>query len=205
MYNQTGQALAADPSIGKERRSRARTALLIRSAKLIGRAGEFLCIVKDVSQDGLRLRLFHELALEQALHLELANGEDFRIRPVWQNGEEAGCRFLEPVDVHHFMAEPSNHPKRSLRLNLRCPTDISFNGQSFRATIRNVSREGARIVTRQKLALGQKLVLSVPGIDEIDASVRWRNSPAYGLALGKVFTFEQLARMAAAMQGHRLG
>jgi len=200
MYNQTGQALAADPSVRREQRATARTALLIRGAKLISRFGEFLCVVRDVSETGIRLRLFHRLPLESRLQMELANGERFWIGPVWREGEEAGYRFMDPIDVHRFMAEPSSFPKRSLRLNLKCPADVSVNGQSFRVTIRNLSREGARIVTREKFALDQKVVLSFPGIEQFDATVRWRNSPAYGLALGRIFTFEQLARTAAIMQ-----
>src|SRR5690606_20786923 len=49
-----------------------RFALLIRSAKLICDSGEYLCIIRDVSETGVRLRLFHPLPPDQLLTLELA-------------------------------------------------------------------------------------------------------------------------------------
>ena len=45
----------------EDMRGAQRFTLLIRTAKLVSETGEFLCIIRDVSATGLRLRLFHDL------------------------------------------------------------------------------------------------------------------------------------------------
>ena len=55
-----------------ELREADRSALLLRVAKLICQSGEYVCLVRDVSWTGLRLRLFHALPDERFVFLQLA-------------------------------------------------------------------------------------------------------------------------------------
>ena len=43
-----------------------RFTLLIRTAKLVCESGEYLCVIRDVSSTGVRLRLFHDLPADDA-------------------------------------------------------------------------------------------------------------------------------------------
>lgn len=181
-------------------RSDMRLALLIRTAKLTCRFGEFLCIIRDVSQGGVKLRLFHALPEGVPLHLELANGDSFAIEHVWQKDDEAGFRFRESIDIKKFIAESGRHPKRPLRLQLTCPATVHFDGKVYDATIRDVSRQGARIETLAPLALEQKVVLSSGQLPELEGTVRWRRNPDFGLALQHIFSFRELATTVARMQ-----
>ena len=62
-----GQAAPA-PSTG-EHRAATRYTPLIRTAKITGEAGEFLCVVSDISATGVSVRLFHPLPRDGALKL----------------------------------------------------------------------------------------------------------------------------------------
>src|SRR6218665_388546 len=83
----------------EDQRAAPRFTLLIRSAKIISSSGEFLCIVRDVSSSGVRLRLFHPLPPGPDVTLELASGEQFEVTSVWENDDHAGFRFVEEIDV----------------------------------------------------------------------------------------------------------
>jgi hypothetical protein len=184
----------------EDSRTAPRFALLIRSAKLLCRYGEFLCVIRDISETGVKLRLFHPLPANEPLRLEFSTGDSIPITQVWSTGNEAGFEFTAPIDIHHIIAEASPYPKRALRLRLRHPATINFNGASYEATISDLSRQGACIETRQPLALEQKLTLDMSMVPSLAASVRWRNSSCYGLALQHIFSFEELARTIARMQ-----
>lgn len=190
---------AAKPDFS-DLRAAPRFSLLIRSAKLVYETGEYICVVRDVSASGVRLRHFHRLPDEPRVTLELATGETFVIERVWESDDHAGFRFVDPIDVHRFIAEAGPYPKRPLRLRLEFPAKLTTDTASFPATIRDLSREGARIDTDEKLAIGQKVKVEARGLPPLTAIVCWRRIPAYGLAFQQSFTFEELAKLAGRLQ-----
>ncbi len=192
--------MAAPEASDEELRSAQRFALLIRTAKIICKSGEYLCIVRDISATGVRLRMFHALPPFQSLALELGNGDSYALERVWESEDHAGFRFLTPIDVHAFMQEPSKWPRRPIRVGLRLPAMIRTGGAASAATVHNFSRYGAGIETGLFLALEQKLYLEVEGHGPIGASVSWRSGQVYGLILRQTFTFEDLARLAYQLQ-----
>jgi hypothetical protein len=184
----------------EELRSAPRFTLLIRSAKLICEAGEFLCIIRDVSASGVRLRIFHPLPPAKRFMLELSSGEAFEIEHVWEAPDHAGFRFADWIDVKDFIAEASPYPKRSLRLRLEFPATITSGGMAAEAKVRDLSREGARVETTMPLAIRQKVDFNARGLPPIVGNVCWRSKTAYGLVFQQVFTFEELAKLAAQLQ-----
>lgn len=188
-----------------DQRVQPRFALLLRQAKLTGDGREYLCIVRDVSETGVRLKLFHDLPAAACFALELATGERFPLEPVWARGDdrggEAGFRFAATVDLARFIAEAGPFPKRPVRLKVDHPAVIVVNGQDHPATIRDLSRQGAGIETSQMLAIGQKLRLSAKELPAFDGTVCWRRHPDYGLVFAQLLSLEQLALRTSRMQG----
>lgn len=176
-----------------EKRVEPRVALLLRSAKLVGPSGEFLCIVRDVSKSGAKLRLFHPMVDSEDLLLETATGQCLAVEKVWENGNEAGIRFTDAVDVTHFVAEDGPYPKRPMRINLDRPAQLRCGGTVLQATIHDLSRQGAKIETSQRLAIGQALGLEAEDLPSFEATVRWRRHPYYGLVFRQVMSLEEFA------------
>jgi hypothetical protein len=194
-----GSALAPAEGQGDQRKAK-RFVLLIRSAKLVCDSGEFLCIVRDVSQSGAKLRLFHPIPSGEHCELELATGERFALEHRWNRDGQFGFRFHSPIDVPRFIAEAGPYPRRPVRLRITAPGCVVVQGSAIEAQLCDLSRHGARIETAQPLAIGQKLKLRVAGLPTIEAAVCWRDAPAYGLVFPRGFTFEELARLAWTMQ-----
>jgi hypothetical protein len=184
----------------EELRSAPRFTLLIRSAKLVCSHGEYLCIIRDVSASGVRLRIFHPLPPAQTFELELATGERFQVDRVWEAKDHAGFRFADWIDVQDFISEASPYPKRALRLRLDFPAAIATDTNVAGVTVRDLSREGARIETTLPLAIRQKVKLTAEGMPAIIGNVCWRSNAAYGLVFQQVFSFEELAKLAAKLQ-----
>jgi hypothetical protein len=181
-------------------RSAPRFTLLIRSAKLTCQGGEYLCVIRDVSASGVRLRIFHPLPPLERFELELASGERFAIDRIWEAPDHAGFRFADWIDVQDFIAEASPYPKRSLRLRLDFPAVITADGGTASASVRDLSREGARIETTLPLAIREKVKLTAHALPPLTGNVCWRSSSAYGLVFHQVFSFEELAKLAAKLQ-----
>lgn len=190
------------PSTGapEDAREKPRFALLLRSAKLVGERGEHLCIVRDVSETGVRLRLFAPLDGEKDLRLEIQTGQQIPVFCVWERDGEAGFRFGEPIDLVQFISEEGPYPKRSVRVKLDHPAMLHYGGVSMPARICNLSREGAGIETEAKLAIRQNLRIESDFLPTFEAIVCWRRHPEYGLALNQVMSLSELAERTHALQ-----
>lgn len=203
-FGEMNESMTAQSSIAarsfEDMRGAQRYTLLIRTAKLVCESGEFLCIIRDVSATGLRLRLFHALPADARMALELANGELYFIERVWERDSHAGFRFAAPIDVEAFIGEVSPFPRRQPRLRLQFPAVLASDGQASVATVRDLSPQGARIETSRFLAIGQRVKLEGNGFPGIVAKVCWRSGPDYGLVFEQVFTLETLAVLAAQLQ-----
>lgn len=190
--------LGPQPSFA-ELRGAERFALLIRTAKLIAEDAEFLCVVRDVSATGVRLKLFHPLPDHHRLALELANGDFYFIEKVWEADGQAGFRFAAPVDVAAFMAEPSPYPRRAVRLRIARPAILTADGVATPARLVSLSQQGAGVVCDRHLAVGQKVKLEVEGLPVMIANICWRSTPDYGMVFQSYFTMDALARQVAAL------
>jgi hypothetical protein len=180
---------------GDDRRIASRFTLLIRAAKLVADGSEHLCVIRDASQTGVKLRLFHPLGQSEGLVLELANGERFPVEPVWQADGHAGFRFDGELEMARLVeTERGQFPSRRLRLNLDLPVRIVAGGTVAEARMENISQQGAAIRCEDHLALEQLVRLEAPGRSTVYAKVRWRRKPRYGLVFEQTFGFEQLAR-----------
>ena len=181
-----------------------RFSLLIRTAKLVYPFGEFLCIVRDVSASGLRLRTFHRLPDNRNVEIELANGDRHPLIRIWEDDGHAGFRFPNPIAVHSFINEESNWSRRPIRLKLSLPAVLTADASAHAAWVLDLSQQGARIECGQHLAVKQKVKLEAEGLPPLIANVAWRSSPHYGLVFQQTFTFEALAKQVAALHGAAL-
>lgn len=181
---------------GVDQRSDRRVALLLRAGKLVSPEGEFLCIVRDASAGGIKVKLLHSLPGAGTFDLELANGEVYPLELVWQADGHAGFRFLErPIDVHGLVDEPSSFPKRGLRLRLTLPVIVTEAGEQRPALLHDISQHGAQIEIEPGLAVGQRIALHGSGLPELQATVRWRRRAAHGLVFQRGFRLDELAEL----------
>jgi PilZ domain len=195
MPDMAGKVPLLPADSGDDRRVASRFTLLIRAAKLISAAGEQLCVIRDASQTGVKLKLFHPLRATGPLELELANGERFAVEQVWQADGHAGFRFPEEVDLARLVeSERGQFPSRRLRLRVDVPVRIVAGGLVLDAKMENISQQGAGLLCEEHLALDQLVRLERNGRPPIYAKVRWRRTPAYGLIFEHTFGFEDLAR-----------
>lgn len=196
------------PEAGAEQRVAPRFTLLIRAAKLVSGQGEFVCVIRDVSETGVSVRMFHARPGCVAFELHMPGGTAYPVLPVWQRDNEAGFRFAEPVDVTQLINESGDYPKRGIRLGLCFPIIVSTITGQCEGEVENISQQGARITCPMLLAIDQTVRIEAPGIGgnmrEVRAKVRWRRGSQYGLVFDYTFTLGDFARLAVQLQAPAL-
>lgn len=184
-----------------EQRNAPRYTLLIRAAKLVCEAGEYLCVIRDVSESGISVRTFHRLPDTRGMVVELQNGDRHELETIWQEDDRAGFRFVQPVDTARIIASPSRFAKRAIRLNLTAQAQVrTLDGRYVDAEIVDLSQQGAKITCLCRFALDERVKISAPGLPETNAKVRWRKHGGCGLIFEDTYQYGDLARIAAHLQ-----
>ena len=187
-------ANGASAPVGSDARGAQRFTLLVRAAKLIADGREFLCVLRDASSTGIKVRMFHKVPSAHRYELELGSGERLGMGLVWEDAGHAGFRFEHEVDVHHIVDERhSEYPKRPIRLGVGQPVMLGSGGLSYVATLRNISQAGACISSDHRLMLHQRVRIDAEGLAPIFAKVCWRNMPLHGLVFERSYSMEELA------------
>jgi len=196
--------MAAQGEDGSEQRAAPRFTLLIRAAKLVCETGQFVCVLRDVSETGVSVRLFHPLPALDHFALHMPAGAVYPIVSVWQRGHEAGFRFDTSVAVESLINEVSNYPKRGLRLDLEFPVTVTTLTQRCPAMVVNLSQQGALLESDGLFAIDQTVRIEggevAPELKEIRAKVRWRRGTRYGVVFDDTFTLGDFAKLAARLQ-----
>lgn len=198
MAERRGKAAKTD-----DQRSGQRYTLLLRAGKLVLEAGEFLCLVRDVSDRGLKVRLFHPLAIDPTCEIELGNGERLGIECVWQQGSQAGFRFVQgPIDIHTLIDESGPFPKRHLRLRLAPPLPllVSADGLTEAGVLCDISQHGGALAIDGRLPIHAQVRINSPLLPELHARIRWRRGGMHGLVFQQGFRLDELAELAWRLQ-----
>lgn len=191
---------AADVAGDGNQRSAPRFTLLIRSAKLTTPEAEYLCVVRDASDSGISVRLFHPLPPKLPVTLELPNGDRHLLERVWEEEGKAGFTFAEATDLERIVEGPSRFSRRAMRVNLELPCELMAGVRRIPATLRNLSQQGALVCTDERLSLVQRIKLHASGLPQVTAKVRWRRGDQYGLSFEDNFQFGDLAKIVYDLQ-----
>lgn len=183
-----------------DRRESPRFVLLLRPAKVVTQSGEYLCILRDVATNGVRLKLFHPLPHERFMALELSNGDRYEVEKIWERDDQAGFHFVHQAELTHLLEERSRFRRRPVRLRLEIPAQLSAAGMTSAGILQDLSQQGGRIETTLALAIDQRVHLAARGLPPLDAKVRWRRGGQVGLVFEQTFKLDDLARRVAAMQ-----
>lgn len=191
-----GEAIATHA----ERRSEARFPI-IRTAKLVYGDVEMPCVLRDISNSALRVRIYDAIPADtQPIELEFGDGDRHAVELVWQRDGHAGLRFPQFADLRALVGEKGPFRKRAIRIGVELSSSITVLGSKHEVKIEDISHQGARIVSDHPLAMDQQLRIALPSLGEVYAVVRWREHPGYGLAFLETFRFEEVAHMAGNLQ-----
>ncbi len=184
-----------------DQRDAQRFTLLIRAAKLVTRAGEYLCVIRDVSESGISVRIFHPLPVHGAMEVELQNGDRHQVELVWQEEERAGFRFANAADIERMIQSPSRFNKRAIRLNVSVAAEVTTReGMVEQVEITDISQQGAKISCSCRFAIDGRVTISAEGLPETEAKVRWRRDGTCGLIFEDTYQYGDFARIAHMLQ-----
>jgi len=156
---------SVEPIDFSDQRNAPRFTLLIRVAKLTSPGAEFLCVVRDASETGISVRLFHPLPAGLDFTLELPNGDRHALERVWETEGKAGFRFREVVALERIVEARGGYAKRPMRLQFELPCRLVLGERRCRRgspTCRSKARRSAPMSTFCRLSASSSRSMECP-------------------------------------------
>jgi hypothetical protein len=181
-----------------ERRGQLRQVALLRVALLHADEVSDICVVKNVSPNGLSARVYRKLTAGEQVQIEFRSGELLAGSVVWEDKYNIGIVFPEPIDVTAVLASrwaTEASKRRALpRIKVECPGRLDTGLRSMGFVLGDISQCGASLETETQLPNCSTVVLSLPDLPPIAGVVRWTLGARVGVSFNECIAFEHLAR-----------
>jgi hypothetical protein len=205
------RALAAEiaevPNVPAERRRNIRLTTVFQVAKIITGRFEELCILRDISPNGLKAEIYRAISVGEIVTVEFRTGHAVTGRVVWARDSSIGVSFVEEVSVVSILSHTSFDERigriRPPRLSIELPARLRTPEREHEIHVADISQAGAKLITDIAFHPNTMCDLYLPSFDRKRAIVRWAHDGVAGLMFADPIPFRDFAlwRQALATQG----
>ena len=185
---------------GAEHRAAARKSAMLRTAKVICQAGEYVCLIRDISELGVGLSFLHEAPPEPRIILQLTNGLTYPLERVWSGKRQAGYRFGSEISLDEFLHEESPFANRPIRLEISAQGRITDGRTITRIGLIDISREGAKFESDGIHPEGRLVSFEALGLPQRLGQIRWQSGKQFGMQFQHPLEIRELATMTVRSQ-----
>lgn len=181
-------------------RKSARKSAMLRIAKAICQTGEYVCLIRDLSEIGIGLSYLHEAPSESRIILQLTNGLTYPLERVWAGKRQAGYRFGSEISLDEFLHEESPFENRPIRLDITAEARITDGRTITRVKLVDISREGAKFESDAAHPEQRLVSFEALGLPQRLGQVRWQDGTTFGMQFQHPLEIQELATMAMRLQ-----
>jgi len=182
---------------GAERRRSVRQAAVNQIAKIRLASGrEELCLLKDISAEGIRAEVYVAIEPGAPIDVELRTAHTANGRVVWVANGEIGVAFGAAIPTAAMLAhcsfeEGGNLRPPRLKVSLRGLLRIGAAAQMV--NIGNISMAGLQVEAPEPLRAGTACSVALPGLPARAGSICWWRDGHAGLMLDEPFDYHSFA------------
>ena len=189
----TAYSLSSKPPAPAERREGERHLTLFRVGAMTVDGRRELCLIKNISEGGMMIRPYCDLAEGTQLTIELKTGFSVPCTVTWLSEGSVGVEFTTPVDVVEILSTAQEGPRpRMPRIEVDCFATVRDGSLVHRMRVHDVSQGGVKLESSLILDAGADLVVSLPGLDPQSAAVRWSEDGYLGVTFNRLLPLTEL-------------
>lgn len=179
-----------------ERRSDNRVQTVFRIARVITATDEGLVRIRNISDQGARLRMLIPLPHGDDVILQLADGVELSGQVVWREGDEFGLKFDHPICCADLLATLAAGARSGSTRPVRLPVATTALTRSEcglrRAKVVDISQRGLKLAHDGSLTEGLHVKVTLPSGLDRRGIVRWTKDSMAGILLLEPLAFEAL-------------
>jgi len=192
---------AAEAPAHERRRSIRHTAVMQVAKIRLGSGREELCLLRDISPEGMKAELYISAEAGAHVEIELRTGHVLGGCIAWTDGRQIGVSFDEPMPMAAMLAHCSFDDRmgtlRPPRINVNMHGLLKHGIEERPVRIGNISQAGVQIAAPEPLHAGAACAIGLPGLPPRAATVRWCREGQAGLMLADPFDFRAFAEWRA--------
>lgn len=170
----TSYSLSAKTPMPGERRDGGRHLTLYRVGAMLIDGRRELCLIKNISGGGMKIRAYCTMQPGAAVAVELKSGQLIAGKVSWVRDANVGITFDQPIDVVGMLANSTGGPQpRMPRVEADCFAVLREGATTQRLRVHDISQGGIKVETPTLLPCGSDVVVSLPGIAPQAGVVRW--------------------------------
>lgn len=166
--------------------------------------GKQLCLIRNLSRGGARVRVYRRFRLGTRGVIDLKTGHRLKGTIVWAQQGHIGFEFDEAVDIEQLFSTESlaakGHRARLPRVECDAPVTIRSGAQIIKARVVDISQGGIKVESDQPIPLGEAVVL-LPDLYPLAAFVRWSDGCFTGIGFAELVPFRRLLDWTRAWSG----
>ena len=188
----------------RERREAERHHTVRFTAKLTDDCGETLCLLRDISAEGMKANIYTDLHVDEEALVEFPNGQRIASKLVWAREGEAGFRFVQPIDLDRLLHPTSKDPpRRPPRIHFETVARLVCGMESKLVRVLDISLGGAKLETGPVGLSGDHVTVQFDGLPTKGAWIRWTDGRRIGVQFDCPMSFDELCTWLNARRSRR--
>ncbi|WOK35663.1 PilZ domain-containing protein [Sphingomonas sp. C3-2] len=186
-----------DEDARADRRGAKRFMTILRVGKLVTSGQQRLCLIRNISSSGLMAHVYAPHAVGDKVEIELKADQPLRGEIVWVRDEHIGVRFDGQIEVQDILTGRTTiegRKPRAPRIEVEARARVKVDNTVYRVAVRDISQGGICIDLDEPLKQGDDAVVTVDGMEQMSAIVRWCHEGQVGLSFIKPVAFDDLIR-----------
>jgi hypothetical protein len=181
-----------------DRRSDERMVTMYRAARIVTVQGhEQLGIVRNVSSGGLMIETHATIAIGDRLWIEPRGCQSIWGSVRWSDAPRHGIAFDTPIPFESLLTlagpEVPNQVARAPRITVDLDARLCVAGRWHLVQLCDLSQSGAKLASDLILPDGGPVQLSIEGLRNADAFVRWQRKGRIGLLFAEPISINRLS------------
>lgn len=176
-----------------ERREEPRHHTVRFTAKLIDEVGENLCLLRDISAEGMMANVYSDMHVDEQVLVEFPNGQRVRATLIWRHDDSAGFQFTKTIDIDRLLHRENDElPRRAPRIHFETLARIILEESSHLVRVQDISLGGAKLETGPVGLSGDHLRIQFDGLPIKSVCIRWVDEGHIGVKFDHPMSFDEL-------------
>lgn len=186
----------SSPIAQGDRRKSERQHTICRVARVRTDTDEGMVRVRNLSNEGMMLRLSLPVSLGEILNIQLSESVSVKGEVIWTNGPDCGVKLTKAVDsralLKRLAEQGSTKEGRALRLPVSTKAVVASQKGTRTVMVDDISQRGMKIQHDGSFSPGLQVKISLPNGLQRRGVVRWSHEGIAGILLLEPFTPDEL-------------
>ncbi|WP_260484303.1 PilZ domain-containing protein [Sphingomicrobium flavum] len=170
-----------------DRRNGERHMTLFRVGSIMVDGRRELCLIKNISAGGMKMRAYCNLDEGQKISVELKCGQQVTGTVSWKRDNDVGVSFIDAVDVIDILSNTLEGPRpRMPRIEIECPIVVHVDGIRYEAIAHDVSQGGIKLQCSTQIPGDSDIVITLPGLAPEAGVVKWTKDGLLGVTFNRL-------------------